>query len=416
MIPDHFLFFFHFKILLQKPSKALLLGSGFPSSFSKSVNSTNCSSMDLKAISWVGNIYQKFEAMCMEVEEVMYQDTVDYVENQVQTVGASMKKFYSEIMQDLHPESYVDPVKVAAADLSLNPYAHREIEKKQKASLKEHSRGMDMKFTEDFEVIKGKSKHGGIYKRRNVGNRKNAKDNHPPLRMYLPVTPMSLERTRKSSVSGIREGYEMASDRMDVTFHLASAKGYASREMVNEICDPKSDTDMNTTSSSIDNAVSDTALKDPGCTSPFGGSSSGSSGTPHGHLTDGTISHTGDSTINNGSPERSENHDSDVLKAGDVPEQEVEVDRDVESQLEETCVLVEGDELLAPQDPVKHKSYKKKIREAFSSKMRLTRKEYENLATRYENQPEEKEVGALGMKASTKVSASDFPDSEWELL
>ncbi|XP_031091689.1 uncharacterized protein LOC115996554 isoform X2 [Ipomoea triloba] len=347
--------------------------------------------MDLKAISWVGNIYQKFEAMCLEVEEVMYQDTVDYVENQVQTVGASMKKFYSEIMQDLHPESYVDPVKVAAADLSLNPYAHHEIEKKQKASLKEHSRGTDMKFTEDTEVIKGKSKHGGIYKRRSVGNRKNAKDNYPPLRMYLPVTPLSSERTRKSSGCGIREGYEMASDRMDETFHLPSAKGYASREM----------------------------KQDPGCTSPFGGSSSGSSGTPHGQLTDGTISHTGDSTINNGSAERSENHDFDVLEAGDVLEQEVEVDRDVESRLEETCVLVEGDELLAPQDPVKHKSYKKKIREAFSSRMRLTRKEYENLATRYENQPsnrdsEEKEVG---MKASTKVSsASDFPDSEWELL
>nr|GMD33382.1 uncharacterized protein LOC109155713 [Ipomoea batatas] len=398
--------------------------------------------MDLKAISWVGNIYQKFEAMCLEVEEVMYQDTVDYVENQVQTVGASMKKFYSEIMQDLHPESYVDPVKVAAADLSLNPYAHHEIEKKQKASLKEHSRGMDMKFTEDTEVIKGKSKHGGIYKRRSVGNRKNAKDNHPPLRMYLPVTPMSSERTRKSSASGIREGYEMASDRMDVTSHLASANGYASREMVNGICDPKSDTNMHTTSRAIDNAVSDTALndeyaeqkQDPGCTSPFGVSSSGSSGTPHGHLTDGTISHTGDSTINNGSAERSENHDFDVLKASavleqevevdrDVLEQEVEVDHDVESRLEETCVLVEGDELLAPQDPVKHKSYKKKIREAFSSKMRLTRKEYENLATRYENQPsnrdsEEEEVPpALGMKASTKVSsASDFPDSEWELL
>nr|GMD31859.1 uncharacterized protein LOC109155713 [Ipomoea batatas] len=380
--------------------------------------------MDLKAISWVGNIYQKFEAMCLEVEEVMYQDTVDYVENQVQTVGASMKKFYSEIMQDLHPESYVDPVKVAAADLSLNPYAHHEIEKKLKASLKEHSRGVDMKFTEDTEVIKGKSKHGGIYKRRSVGNRKNAKDNHPPLRMYLPVT-------RKSSASGIREGYEMASDRMDVTSHLASAKGYASREMVNEICDPKSDTNMHTTSRAIDNAVSDTALndeyaeqkQDPGCTSPFGGSSSGSSGTPHGHLTDGSISHTGDSTINNGSAERSENHDFDVLKASDVLEQEVEVDHDVESRLEETCVLVEGDKLLAPQDPVKHKSYKKKIREGFSSRMRLTRKEYENLATRYENQPsnrdsEEKEVPpALGMKASTKVSsASDFPDSEWELL
>lgn len=29
--------------------------------------------MDVKSINWVGHIYQKFEAMCLEVEEVMYQ-------------------------------------------------------------------------------------------------------------------------------------------------------------------------------------------------------------------------------------------------------------------------------------------------------------------------------------------------------
>lgn len=29
--------------------------------------------MDLKGLAWIGNIYEKFEAMCLEVEEVMYQ-------------------------------------------------------------------------------------------------------------------------------------------------------------------------------------------------------------------------------------------------------------------------------------------------------------------------------------------------------
>lgn len=29
--------------------------------------------MDLKGITWVGHVYQKFEAMCLEVEEIMYQ-------------------------------------------------------------------------------------------------------------------------------------------------------------------------------------------------------------------------------------------------------------------------------------------------------------------------------------------------------
>ncbi|GAB4824899.1 hypothetical protein Ancab_007770 [Ancistrocladus abbreviatus] len=67
--------------------------------------------MDLKGIAWVGNMYEKFEAMCVEVEETMYQDTVQYVENQVRTVGASVKKFYSDVMQDLLPPLCIDPVK-----------------------------------------------------------------------------------------------------------------------------------------------------------------------------------------------------------------------------------------------------------------------------------------------------------------
>lgn len=29
--------------------------------------------MEFKGIAWAGNIYQKFEAMCLEVEEAMYE-------------------------------------------------------------------------------------------------------------------------------------------------------------------------------------------------------------------------------------------------------------------------------------------------------------------------------------------------------
>lgn len=50
--------------------------------------------------SWVGNIYHKFEAVCQEVDEFVTKDTVKYVENQVQTVGANMKKLYSGVVQD----------------------------------------------------------------------------------------------------------------------------------------------------------------------------------------------------------------------------------------------------------------------------------------------------------------------------
>ncbi|XP_052207745.1 uncharacterized protein LOC127811688 [Diospyros lotus] len=61
--------------------------------------------MDLtfKGKTWVGNIYQKFESMCHEVDNLVNKDTVLYVENQVQTVGGSVKRFCSDVVQDFLP-------------------------------------------------------------------------------------------------------------------------------------------------------------------------------------------------------------------------------------------------------------------------------------------------------------------------
>lgn len=71
------------------------------------------------------------------------------------TVGTNVKRFCSEVMQDVHPQCNIDPVKVAAADLSLNPYAHYEIDKKLKANLKGSARGFSNKLNDDTQVIKG---------------------------------------------------------------------------------------------------------------------------------------------------------------------------------------------------------------------------------------------------------------------
>uniref|UniRef100_A0A7N1A9T8 Uncharacterized protein n=2 Tax=Kalanchoe fedtschenkoi TaxID=63787 RepID=A0A7N1A9T8_KALFE len=86
--------------------------------------------MDMKGITWFGNVYQKFETMCLEVEEAVCKDTVKYVENQVQTVGASVKKFYSEVVDDLLSPSLLDPVKV-------NSFSCTGVHKKPKMGVKE---------------------------------------------------------------------------------------------------------------------------------------------------------------------------------------------------------------------------------------------------------------------------------------
>ncbi|GMJ13853.1 hypothetical protein HRI_005054500 [Hibiscus trionum] len=51
-----------------------------------------------KGIGWVGGIFQKFETLCHEMDNIVNQDTVKYVENQAQCVGKSMKRFYSDVV------------------------------------------------------------------------------------------------------------------------------------------------------------------------------------------------------------------------------------------------------------------------------------------------------------------------------
>ncbi|XP_019464977.1 PREDICTED: uncharacterized protein LOC109363241 isoform X3 [Lupinus angustifolius] len=61
--------------------------------------------MDLKFnhINWVGNICQKFEAVCQEVDNVVSKNAVKYLESQVQNVGGSVQKIYSGVVQDVLP-------------------------------------------------------------------------------------------------------------------------------------------------------------------------------------------------------------------------------------------------------------------------------------------------------------------------
>ncbi|KAI3457386.1 hypothetical protein Pfo_014049 [Paulownia fortunei] len=61
--------------------------------------------LKLKGKSWAGNIYHQFESICQDVDEFMSKDTVRFVENQVQSVGISVKRFYSNVVNDVIPLS-----------------------------------------------------------------------------------------------------------------------------------------------------------------------------------------------------------------------------------------------------------------------------------------------------------------------
>ncbi|XVF25660.1 hypothetical protein REPUB_Repub13aG0232700 [Reevesia pubescens] len=73
-----------------------------------------------KSIAWVGNIYQKFEAMCMEVDDLVCQETLKYVEDHLQTVGANVKQFCTEFMHEMLPSSPTNSVEELSSSLVQN--------------------------------------------------------------------------------------------------------------------------------------------------------------------------------------------------------------------------------------------------------------------------------------------------------
>ncbi|KAL3509223.1 hypothetical protein ACH5RR_028624 [Cinchona calisaya] len=393
--------------------------------------------MDVKGLAWIGNVYDKFEAMCLEMEEVMYEDTVKFVENQVQTVGANVKRFYSEVMEDLRADSFADPVKVAAADLSLNPCARPEM--KLKASAKKEARETELKLTDDSEVISGKSETG-VYRRPTASRKGNSKANFLPLApVSRPITPFSENLRNVSSVSQMKRTREEATDRLDVILPSAGLQG-GSRNANEKNCKAMVDTGLPKSHASVNPSatkaiVSAESTGQKQADSASGGLSSefSAAGTS---TNSGVVSQTEQNiTTETGNKksveeeiivahqERLENRSADAAKNDDVLDPDVEIVEPFnESILEETCVLVEEDKLhFVPQGKGSHKSYKKKIREAFSSKMRLTRKEYEQLAAKYTEQNSNQEsadrmVSDHPADSTMKILPAQSSESEWELL
>lgn len=66
--------------------------------------------------SWVGNLYQKFEAVCQEVDDIVTHEHMKKLENQVQLVGDNVMKFCSNV-KDLIP-SFGAPVKHVAESVN----------------------------------------------------------------------------------------------------------------------------------------------------------------------------------------------------------------------------------------------------------------------------------------------------------
>ncbi|XP_073124205.1 uncharacterized protein [Henckelia pumila] len=392
--------------------------------------------MDFKGVAWAGEVYQKFEAMCLEVEEVMYQDTVKYVENQAQKVGASVKKFYSEVMQDLLPPSCVDPVKVAAGDLSVNPYAHTDLSKKPKSCLFDGPRELKKIKIEDeiisdtvlpplcsgvlvqntsSDLCSSKSKKLGVY-RRPIGIKRISQLDRPS-KVASPATSLLGLGSSESASRGGSGSHMKAS--VDMT--LKSSSDSVERCDPEQVKESSTSSDAKIKSSVVDKLISAGSARqqkdESECTSSL-------DTTIKNHLFFEPSPDTRISTCNLGFPveevvlSNEDNFDIEVIQNEEVAEPSAETFEAFEgSNLAETCVFVEGGNLdFVSLGNKKHKSYKKKIRDVLSSKLRSTKKEGHKDFGGKQN-PEET-IHALSMESDRKQKMADHDslESEWELL
>ncbi|CAH1418927.1 unnamed protein product [Lactuca virosa] len=348
-------------------------------------------SMDVKGIAWVGNIYQKFEAMCLEVEEAM--------------------------CQDLLPPSSKDLSKVASAELLLNPYLEFGIHMKPISTFKEdvlikdqdpipvHVKGIyedkngisedklnssndaweDWSFNWDIsdqdEAKCVEASNEDIIELETRGGQEGQICN-----LVKGASPTLTTKFAKSSRKGVKRSKCISSNNIIRTEHTNTATCESSELEVSEA--------HSNTSSGGDVSHSDPCENSSHPTV--------SANTQCGQSVDDELlqSHTGSSA--------SAHHDHPDLEQEDnTTTGDIYVS---ESGFEETCVLVDGNDYHHPIPiPINHNeqtrcSYKKKIQGAFSLKKKSARKqEYKQL--QYDNN--------LMFSDNKKPNSID---SEWELL
>ncbi|KAK9065289.1 hypothetical protein SSX86_016672 [Deinandra increscens subsp. villosa] len=383
-------------------------------------------SMDLKGIAWVGHIYQKFEAMCLEVEEAMCQETAKYVENQVQTVGAGMKRFCSDVMQDLLPPSSKDLSRVAGADLLLNPYLEYGIHKKPISNIKEDAININPVCVKGFSKDKSNSSNdawedwsaASFNWEISDKDEENCDQMAKQASSETPVTSVStkssakvVKRSRCISSSNMLRAERTGtceSSRLLSQVGLKATSCTSCTQSINGDISHKDLCENSIRGICLHQKDSDVSVNTQ-CDQSVGG--------------DVFTPHSGSST--DCDPDLGEENKNDASVQIIEP---VGHESELESGFEETCVLVDGNDYCSDNHKENiRRSYKKKIQNAFSLRKKSTRKqEYKQLAAQYSIVNAEanlkcEDAITLARSFSKNTEANKFAthgslESEWELL
>ncbi|KAI4325149.1 hypothetical protein MLD38_030571 [Melastoma candidum] len=404
--------------------------------------------MDVKGITWIGNMYQKFEAMCLEVEEIMYQDTVKFVEDQVESVGASVRKFYSEVMQDLDHPSSLDPGKVMAPEIVLEKLDAGKTYKRPTTCIKRVSAKTGPNHTKGSDVLGIVKKDGGraspvkrlnIYRKpsssstqdvqlmKRDGNsearsvRENIASGAQPQSEASGVGPPS-ERTETHSLQVSSENPRVIKhqDTTVNTAAVATARGYSMKDSIDENEQHNgsiSDSSHIVPTASIN--IVDECIENNGIKTEISSSSADSDGTSGRKA---VLPVTAVSDVREDSyfkiPVDKDGVDIAHASGNSLDENNlITLDKPDWGNLDESCILIDADGHNSISSSTgKRRSYKKTIRDAFSSKKKASRaQEYEQLALLYNDAASAKDCSVeSGRGGTSEVHGSS--ECDWELL
>ncbi|KAK3446148.1 hypothetical protein EUGRSUZ_A01904 [Eucalyptus grandis] len=426
--------------------------------------------MDVKGITWVGNIYQKFEAMCLEVEEIMYQDTVKFVENQVQTVGASVKKFYSEVVEDVLPPSSVDPDKVTAPEFSVVKCNDVQVSKKAKVCRKREPAKVIHQLSEDSKLLGDVKKdvlhapcfrgtscadntcqmpfqvpalqkgsldlHSGSTDNKSVPDSAvTVNENSGVSRMPSAETSTVIAPGEPEFLGFLTENDESAHDQTTIvdstSVEINSGDTVESHidDTERSRCAPEfsgNDPQLNKLLSDQSVATRERETKTPSSSGvPLVESYVNFSDTEADSVESYTMSENICSRYVFPVPGCSNGSNMNTSKGDFDTEQDASTFNQInEAKLEESCIVVNNDEIqFVAKREGKHRSYKKKVRDAFSSKKKSSRiLEYEQLALCHGGDAEPRKDcrrrsrPTLNLEGEEKTQAHDYSEPEWELL
>ncbi|XP_024183304.1 uncharacterized protein LOC112188420 isoform X2 [Rosa chinensis] len=370
--------------------------------------------MDVKGINWVGCVYEKFESMCLEVEENMYQDTVKFVEDQVQTVGESVKKFYADIMQDLLCDSSLDGDNISACGFPIEHYSDVDNSKKSKIrKTKEHVKVGVEEVNGDSEVISVVEKnveHTGLFHRQRVYDSCTrssgdcakvacsdlySRQDHG-MRSYINKNLVVKQTPIKDRLPGANTAVGKDFNRVSLSCSEFSNENHdASCDQPDEVITPTVEgmrCDSMRERCVVANASQCTDDVSINCQSSDLIVLDKSDGKRWNELLESSIGGSNISSV----------HGTEISQQSD------------KAKLEETCVMVSGEELHFVHHMVANcKPYKKKIPKAFTSRTSSARKqEYEQLALWHGHHTK----AFLGGEDSKKSPTRDICESEWEIL